>query len=147
MRLSLNDYNSILKYYDIDSSGMKNKDIKQEAAKILAEKICRCIKWVDKYKSPGDKHKSPGDKHKSRGEKYKSPGDKYKSPGDKRNNSETKAIAVCKNSVLTKKNLKISKFNCKKSAKFLPNKSGKNILSKTKHKLRLLRRKLIEFKV
>jgi len=39
MRLSLNDYISILKFYKIDVSRMKKKTIKQKAEEILAEKI------------------------------------------------------------------------------------------------------------
>jgi hypothetical protein len=92
MRLSLNDYKSILKYYNIDIVGMKVGIIKSKAEAILAEKLCRCIKTVNNYK---------------------------------KKNTETKAIAVCKNSVLTRKNLKIVKFTCKKSAKFLQRKQGK----------------------
>ena len=48
MRLSLNDYKLILKYYNIDTSGMKNSTIRKQAEDILAEKLCRCIKAVDK---------------------------------------------------------------------------------------------------
>jgi hypothetical protein len=104
MRLSLNDYKSILKYYNIDIIGMKNSIIKKNAEDILAEKLCRCIKAVDKTKSK----------------------------------NETKAIAVCKNSVLTKKNLKISKFTCKTKKQFLNSKKNKHNdkLSKISRKLR-----------
>ena len=113
MRLSLNDYISILKYYEIETSGMKTKDIKRKAEDILAKKLCRCIKAVDKHKAV-----------------------------DKSDNkqSESKAIAVCKNSVFTKKNLKIAKFKCKKSAKLLANNKN-NKLMKTKRNLLLKERK------
>jgi len=93
MRLSPNDYISILKYYNIDIIGMKAKVIKQKAEDILAEKLCRCIKSVENNNS-------------------------------KKNN--LKAIAVCKDSVLTKKNLKITKFKCKKSSKLLYTKKNKH---------------------
>ena len=99
MRLSLNDYISILKYYEIETSGMKTKDIKRRAEDILAKKLCRCIKAVDK-----------------------------------KSDNESKAIAVCKNSVFTKKNLKIAKFKCKKSAKLLSSRKN-NKLMKTKRNL------------
>jgi hypothetical protein len=91
MRLSLKDYKSILKYYKIDNSTMKSKDIKKQAEHILSEKLCRCIKKIN----------TP---------------------------TESTAIAICKKSILTRKNLKISKFKCKGSAKFIPN----NSLVKTK---------------
>lgn len=48
MRLSLKDYLSVLKYYKIDASTMKKGEIKKKAEGILAEKLCRCIKKVDK---------------------------------------------------------------------------------------------------
>ena len=107
MRLSLNDYISILKYYEIETSGMKTKDIKRKAEDILAKKLCRCIKAVDNQSSIL---------------------------------SESKAIAVCKNSVFTKKNLKIAKFKCKKSAKLLSSRKN-NKLMKTKRNLLLRERK------
>jgi len=108
MRLSLNDYISILKYYEIETSGMKTKDIKRKAEDILAKKLCRCIKAVDNKQS-----------------------------GSKQSGSnESKAIAVCKNSVFTKKNLKIAKFKCKKSAKLLSSRKN-NKLMKTKRNLLL----------
>lgn len=102
MRLLLNDYKSILNYYNIDINGMKNSDIKKSAEGILAEKLCRCIKSVDKS-----------------------------------NGLETKAIAVCKNSIFTKKNLRISKFTCKKKIKLLSSKRNNSKLIKTSRKLRV----------
>ncbi len=95
MRLSRNDYISILKYYKVDFSNMKIKTIKTTAEDILANKLCRCIKKVDK-----------------------------------KNNNETKAIAICKNSIFTKKNLRPSRFKCKGSAKLLPNSKNGRTLSK-----------------
>ena len=108
MRLSLNDYISILKYYEIEPSGMKTKEIKRRAEDILAKKLCRCIKAVDNKQDIKQ--------------------------------SESKAIAVCKNSVLTKKNLKIAKFKCKRSAKLLSSRKN-NKLMKTKRNLLLRERK------
>jgi hypothetical protein len=102
MRLSNNDYISILKYYDIDASNMKPKDIKQNAENILAEKLCRCIKKVNNS-------------------------DKVEKT------EESKAIAICKNSIFSKKNLKISKFKCKGSAKLLSRQKQINIKSVSKN--------------
>lgn len=43
------DYTSILNYYKIPiSETMTNEDIQNEAEKILASKLCKCIKKVDK---------------------------------------------------------------------------------------------------
>jgi len=103
MRLSLKDYITILKYYNIDYSLMNAKTIKQEAEDILAKKLCRCIKKVDKTNSL---------------------------------DGESKAIAVCKNSVFTHKNLKLTKFKCKRTPKLFPNKSGNKLL-KTMKKIKL----------
>ena len=105
MRLSINEYKSILKYYNIDITCMKNSNIKKKAEDILAEKLCRCIKAVDMTKS-------------------------------KSKRLETTAIAVCKNSIFTKKNLKISKFTCKKKAELLTSKKSKKLV-KTSRKLSL----------
>jgi hypothetical protein len=95
MRLSKNDYIAILKYYNIDSSNMKSSIIKNKAEKILAEKLCRCIKKVDK--------------------------------------DETKSIPICKNSVFTKKHLKISRFKCKKSAKLLSSNKNEKLIKTRKN--------------
>jgi hypothetical protein len=107
MRLSLNEYKSILKYYNIDITCMKNSVIKKTAEDILAEKLCRCIKAVNMTQSKSmTKSKS--------------------------NRLETKAIAVCKNSVFTKKNLKISKFTCKKKSELLTSKKSKKLVKISK---------------
>lgn len=47
--LTKEDYNSILNYYKIPiSENMSNKEIKSKAEDILATKLCKCIKKVDK---------------------------------------------------------------------------------------------------
>lgn len=99
MRLSLKDYLSVLKYYKIDASTMKKGEIKKKAEGILAEKLCRCIKKVDKSLK--------GERKSNKGKKDKK-------------NTESRAIAICKNSVLTKKKLFTPKFKCKGTAKLLP---------------------------
>ena len=47
MKLSGKDYDIILNYYEIDTSGLNKNSIKEKAENILAEKLCRCIKKVD----------------------------------------------------------------------------------------------------
>ena len=47
-----------------------------------------------------------------------------------RPNNEKRAISVCYNRVLKKKNLKIFKFNCKKTVKLLPKKGTKICVEK-----------------
>lgn len=101
MRLSLNDYISILKFYKIDFSHMKQKVIKQKAETILAEKLCRCIKKVEN----GFKN-------------------------ERKKNTESRAIAICKNSIFTKKKVSFAKFKCKGTAKLLPRKNKRNSLTK-----------------
>jgi hypothetical protein len=94
MDLSKNDYLNILKYYNLDSKLYDIQKLKQIAEELLATKLCKCIKKVDKH-----------------------------------GNDESRAIAICKNSVLKKKNLKIYGFTCKKRAKFIPKKgSSKNLV-------------------
>ncbi len=46
MGLTNSDYVKILNYYKIEIPGTK-KLVKEEATKILGEKMCRCIKKVD----------------------------------------------------------------------------------------------------
>ena len=46
MELSLTDYKQILDYYKI-SIPKNKKYIKQLAEKIIAEKLCKCIKKID----------------------------------------------------------------------------------------------------
>jgi hypothetical protein len=47
MKLSKNDYKSILNYYKINSDNSTPLQIKNAAESILATKLCRCIKKVD----------------------------------------------------------------------------------------------------
>lgn len=82
------DYLAILAFYGKDASTISKKEAKKAAEKILAEKLCRCIKKV-------------------RG-------------NDK---DESKAIAICTDSVLRKKNLRSKKFRCKKKPMLLGLKS------------------------
>ena len=97
MKLTNKDYKSILKFYKVDISGLSSKDIKEKAEHYLAVKLCRCIKNV-------------------KGKSAKATA-----------NSEKRAIAVCYNSVLKKKNLKVFKFSCKKKVTLLPKKGTRKI--------------------
>lgn len=95
--LAKNDYINILKYYDIDYTNKNGKEIKNMAENILAEKLCKCIKKVNK-------------------------------------NNESRAIALCKTSVLHKKGIKSFKFTCKKRRRFLSKKGSKLLLVKYNNK-------------
>ena len=91
MRLLLNDYITILKFYNIDTSKLTRREIKKQAKEILAIKLCRCIKKVEKSFSTPNKNTRINKRKK-----------------------KLYTIAICKNSIFTKKKLKIGKFNCKK---------------------------------
>lgn len=101
MKLSNKDYISILNYYNVNLNNMTHLQIKNKAEKILADKLCKCIKTVD--------------------------------PTLKK---ESKAIAICTDSVLRKKNLKIFRFTCKKKMQLVKDSKGVK-LTKTKKKLRV----------
>jgi hypothetical protein len=101
-KLNNSDYRNILKYYKIDPATLTDKAIKEKAEHFLAVKLCKCIKNV--------KNKSDGN-----------------SDGKNPIKSEKRAIAICYNSVLKKKNLKIFKFKCKKTAKLLSKKGTRKI--------------------
>lgn len=80
MLLSYQDYVDILKYYNIHyEENYSKKKLKKMTEKIIAEKLCRCIKAVPNKGRP-----------------------------------ESRPIAICRWSVLQKKNLGIHKFTCKK---------------------------------
>lgn len=122
MKLPLipSDYTSILKYYNINTLGMSQLDIKKQAEHILATKMCRCIKTIQKSKT------------------LKNSSVNAVAARANVANDETSAIAICKKSVLNNKNLSNFRFTCKKKYKLLPKKSRKNIfLLKTKPKLNL----------
>jgi hypothetical protein len=102
MKLTNKDYKNILKFYKVDISALSSKDIKAQAENYLAVKLCRCIKNV-KGKSASASASATAA------------------------NSEKRAIAVCYNSVLKKKNLKVFKFSCKKKVTLLPKKGTRKI--------------------
>jgi hypothetical protein len=96
--LTKNDYHSILKYYKINvDENMSNDDIKKRAENILASKLCKCIKKVDKNRT-----------------------------------NESRAIALCRNTVIQRKGFDIFKFTCKNKARLIPKKNTKITLIKRK---------------
>lgn len=51
MKLTKQDYLTILNYYNIDGlESKKLKEIKEQAENILAEKLCKCIKKIQEPK-------------------------------------------------------------------------------------------------
>ena len=54
-KISYNDYVDILKFYKIDATGLKKKDVKVKAEHLLATKLCKCIKSVKGRSSSGEK--------------------------------------------------------------------------------------------
>ena len=106
MQLTKQDYLEILKYYKIQlDSNFSISYLKKMVEKIIAKKLCSCIKKVDNSK--------------------------YK--------DETRPIAICTNSVVTKKNLKINKFTCKKKKALVGDKNNK--LTKLSNKTITLKKK------
>ena len=131
-KLTTKDYIQILNYYNIPIPKEKNRErnkhkkrnnkrnnkrneqnkytksekskIKEIAEKILAEKLCRCIKTLDKY---------------------------YKDDDEKR------SIAICKKSVIQKKQLRSHKFTCKKGRKLISDRKHGRALSKTVKRLNI----------
>jgi hypothetical protein len=104
MKLNLTDYKNILKFYKIDTNGLSTKDIKEKAEHYLAVKLCKCIKNISlKNISLKNITMKKGPKN------------------------EKRAISICYNSVLKKKNLKVFKFECKKTVKLLPKKGTRKI--------------------
>jgi hypothetical protein len=107
MKLTNKDYKSILKFYKVDISALSSKDIKAKAEHYLAVKLCRCIKNVKGKSASATGSSATGSRATA--------------------NSEKRAIAVCYNSVLKKKNLKVFKFSCKKKVTLLPKKGTRKI--------------------
>lgn len=102
-KLNKNDYLLLLKYYNVNSNGLSLSDIKNTAENILANKLCRCIKKVDNYYLKKNIIKKEKD-----------------------------IIGICKNSVITKKNLKINKFKCKNKPRLLKTKKKSKIFKTIK---------------
>lgn len=102
MKLSREDYIKILDYYNIKHQGASLTTIKGKAERVLADKLCRCIKRVDNTRS------------------------------NKSKNDESRAIAICRDSVLRRKGLaNAGKFSCKPKARFLKSKSSRLTLKRS----------------
>lgn len=48
MAMTTNDYEKILSYYKIPFTELSTRELKQTAEDILANKLCKCIKAVEK---------------------------------------------------------------------------------------------------
>ena len=55
MNLSHKDYVDILKFYKMDVSAMKKRDIKEKAEHLLATKLCKCIKSIKNKRAASEK--------------------------------------------------------------------------------------------
>ena len=113
MKLTNKDYKSILKFYKVDISTLSSKDIKAKAEHYLAVKLCKCIKNMKASRTGASKTGA------SRTGASKT--------GASASGNEKRAIAVCYNSVLKRKNLKVFKFTCKKKVALLPKKGTRKI--------------------
>ena len=112
MKLNQKDFKSILKYYKIKFDDFTQEKIQKTAEDILATKMCRCIKKVNK-----------------------------------KENNENKAIAICRNSVFRKKQLKNFGFTCKKKYNLKFNKQNTHKLIKLKPQLKLYTNKIQKSKI
>jgi hypothetical protein len=108
MKLTDKDYKTILKFYKVDLSALSSKEIKTKAEHYLAMKLCKCIKKIKGPVASGTGTSGTG------------------TSGTGTTN-EKRAIAICYNSVLKKKNLKVFKFSCKKKVTLLPKKGTRKI--------------------
>lgn len=45
--ITAEEYNAVLRYYDIDATGLNSKERRRRAEDMLATKLCRCIKKVE----------------------------------------------------------------------------------------------------
>ena len=113
MKLTNKDYKSILKFYKVDISALSTKDIKEKAEHYLAVKLCRCIKNVKGKSASATGASATG---------ASATGASATGASATGANSEKRAIAVCYNSVLKKKNLKVFKFSCKKKGHIITEK-------------------------
>jgi|UniRef100_A0A6C0JCV3 hypothetical protein len=102
MELNKSDYRKIMKYYGLKIP-RNNKTLKQNAESVLADKLCKCIKKVNKLR----KTRSVNSKRMV-----------TRSMTRKNNSNQLRAsVGICKNSVLTKKQLNINRFSCKAKAR------------------------------
>jgi hypothetical protein len=109
MKLNLSDYKKILDFYNINHTRLSSNSIKKKAENMLANKLCRCIKKVNLKQKRQSKQKINR---------------KIRQQG------ESQAIGACRNSVITRKNLKIHKFKCD---------NGPKLVAKANSKVKLAR--------
>ena len=102
-KLSYNDYVDVLQFYKINTLGLKKKEVKIKAEHLLATKLCKCIKNVKRRKGKGTGKSTT-------------------------KMNESRAIAICYDSVIRKKGLKTFKFKCKKGARLLGKKGTRKLL-------------------
>ena len=122
-QLSQNDYKKILRFYKQPIH--KNKYTRKKVAEnILAKKLCRCIKKVSKNKM----HTIPEAKRTRISMKLS------KAQANK------DAVGICRNSVITRKNLKNFGFSCKKKMRF---RKRKNHTYKLLRRLRPIKKEII----
>ena len=89
----------ILKYYKKNTRGVSLPTLRRRTAEILHEKMCRCVNAL--YKRSGQDQDQDQDQ------------DQTQSGNDA--TSYSRAIAICKNSVYTKKRISPApKFSCKR---------------------------------
>ena len=100
--LSQSDYKDILKFYKTDATKMDKAAMKAAAEHLIATKLCKCIKNIPFYSGKGKSKEARASTSK-----------------------EARAIAICTNSVVQKKNLKTFRFSCKKGPRLLPKKGNK----------------------
>ena len=94
--LTKNDYEKILNYYNIPFSLNDSfKSIKNKAENILAEKLCKCIKKV--------KNNNSGNSDNTISE----------------SDDESRAIAICNDTVFRRKGIRHTSFTCKKKPRLL----------------------------
>ena len=92
--LKKNDYIKILNYYDIPiNSSDTSKQIKVKAEQILADKLCKCIKKVKNSNSDINT--------------------------DTKDENESRAIAICNDTIFRRKGIRHSDFTCKKHKRLL----------------------------
>ena len=97
-KLSQKDYSKILKFYKVETSSdtYKRKDKRKVLAeKILANKLCKCIKTVNKYTNKRENSKRTRKQKKDMKQ------------------SQINAIRICRNSVITRKKLASFGYTCK----------------------------------
>ena len=108
-KLSYNDYVDVLQFYKMDTAGLKKKEVKIKAEHLLATKLCKCIKNIKRRKGTGK-------------------GKSTSTSTSTTKMNESRAIAICYDSVIRKKGLKTFKFKCKKGARLLGKKGTRKLL-------------------